>query len=214
MDFEKNMKNNFISWFCILLNIAVLSCEAPKKDPSEKNNQVEHIDSFESALPHGSSLGDTEMSDEDKLKLAEAVGKKAELIKLETLNQIIETDTSGWCLYQFWNLDCTNCLEINRYLNQLTRNQEFNSKLEIRYVNTKNLHPDQVNAYIRENEIVEEVYTISTTKLDDWATQIDQQWNGDLPALLLINNKDGSRLFYQQAFSMEELQAILGTLTL
>ena len=100
-------------------------------------------------------------------------------------------------------------MEINESLKQ-----HAIADLKIKYVNTVSLYPDQINAYIREHGIADEVYSIPTDTLDNWSTQIDATWNGALPALLLINNIDGTRLFYQQEFTREELQAILETLTL
>jgi hypothetical protein len=99
-------------------------------------------------------------------------------------------------------------------LKKITDSPEFESKLTVKYVNTRNLYPTQVNEYIREKGIIDDVFTIPTDTLDNWTQQIDAIWNGELPALLLINNTDRSRLFYQQEFSKEELQAILETLTL
>jgi thiol-disulfide isomerase/thioredoxin len=191
----------------------MMGCDS--SDNSQKENvQIERIDSFASAVPHGVSLAERELSDEDKLKLAKAVGKEAVLITIDSLKDIIEGDSSGWCLYSFWNLDCGNCMEINKNLELIKNMPEMESKLEIKYINTISLYPDQVNAYIRENGIVDEVFTIPTDKLDDWTNRFDVFWDGKLPALLLINNIDGTRLFYQQTFSKEELQAVLETLTL
>jgi len=188
--------------------LSTQSCDSTKESP-DANGQNETVDSFESALPHGSSLANIEMTDEDKLKLAKAVGKEAVLISIDSLQDIIKQDSSGWCLYNFWNLDCIKCLEINNSLKQISI-----PDLKVKYVNTISLYPEQVNAYIRENEIVDDVFSIPTDTLENWAAQIDPTWNGTFPAMLLINNNDGTRLFYQQAFSKEELEAILGTLTL
>lgn len=196
-------------WPC-LFSVGCNSSGNPPKD----NEQLQHIDSFESAVPHGSSLPAAELSYEDKLKLAKAVGKKATLITVDSLKEIIKNDTSGWCLYSFWNLDCGKCLEQNINLNKIFNSSEIESKLTIRYINTINLYPTQVNEYIRENGIVDDVFTIPTDTLDNWTREIDVFWNGELPALLLINNTDGSRLFYQQEFSGDELKAILETLIL
>ena len=202
------MKNIVYCFGCFYLIFYLQSCNSATDSP-EENTQNERIDSFESALPHGSSLPNIEMSDEDKLKLAKAVGKEAILITIDSLHDIIEQDSSGWCLYNFWNLDCIQCLEINRSLKQIEV-----ADLNVKYVNTVSLYPDQVNAYVRENGIVNEVYSIPTDTLDNWANQIDPMWNGALPAMLLINNKEGTKLFYQQEFSKDELQAILETLSL
>lgn len=207
------MKYKLFYLLSLLSIFYVISCNS-SDNSSQVNDQYEPIDSFESALPHGASLPESEMSDEDKLKLGKAVGKKAILISVDSLLEIIENDSSGWCLYTFWNLECESCLELNNSLNELIKLPEIESHIRLKYVNTINLYPDRVNAYIREKGIVEDVFTLPTNKLDNWTNKIDAKWNGDLPALLLINNYDGTRLFYPQSFSKDELLAILETLTL
>ena len=207
------MKNNFIFFIGLWSMIFASSCNSENK-PIGKNNSKAVIDSFDSALPHGSTLSNAELTDEDKLKLAKALGKKAISISLDSLQNIIKNDSSGWCLYNFWNLDCAACLSVNESLKTISANPDGPSKLNIKYVNTIGLYTDQVNTYIRENGIIDEVYTIPTDTLTDWSNEIYPVWNGDLPALLFINNTEGTRLFYQQTFSKEELQAILETLTL
>ena len=89
------MKNKLIYFLSLLSFVIANGCNSPNEAP-ETIEQVVSIDSFDSALPHGSSLGEIEMSDEDKLKLAKAVGKKAILITVDSLQYIIKNDSSGW----------------------------------------------------------------------------------------------------------------------
>ena len=66
----------------------------------------------------------------------------------------------------------------------------------------------------REKGLIREVFSIPGDTLTGWANEIYPSWNGELPAILLVNNQDGTQLFYQQTFMKEELQAILETLSL
>ena len=195
--------------FCLFALIT--SCTS-SNDAPENKVMSEPVDSFESALPHGAALPTKELSEVDKLKLAKASGKEAILVSLDSLQQIIKNDSSGWTLYQFWNLDCAQCLELNNHLHAIETESDLNFNL--RYVNTIEIFPEQVNAYIREKGLIREVFSIPGDTLTGWANEIYPSWNGELPAILLINNQDGTQLFYQQTFMKEELQAILETLSL
>ncbi len=206
------MKYGISYLFCLYIVFFGQSCDSRIHSGSDAEH-TEAIDSFESALPHGTALPSTELSDEDRLKLAKAIGKSAKLISLDSLQNIIKNDSSGWCLYQFWNLDCLDCLKINESLKTLTSPPE-QLNIKVKYINTRGLYPEQVNEYIREKGIAEEVFTVSTDTLDNWTYKIDSSWDGNLPAFLLVNHLDGTKLFYQQEFSKDELQAILETLTL
>jgi len=49
-------------------------------------------------------------------------------------------------------------------------------------------------------------------KPDELISQIDKSWNGTIPATLFVDNKNKTRLFYQQEFTYPELQAIVSPL--
>ena len=192
--------------------VIFLACES---DP-EKPSPVVTIktDSFETALPHGTALPSVELSDEDKIKIAKASGRQSSPITLDTLLELINRDTNLLIVYQFWNLDCSPCLKINDILQNLQYDSNGDSRFEIVHINTNALYPENVNAYIREKEIISSVYSLATDTLAGWSSQIDPSWTGEVPAMLIVKKSEGIRLLYQHHFEKEELEALIEPLTL
>lgn len=199
------MKSIITGICCFLL---LQGCASDKQDTTTSSKMAK-IDSFESAMPHGQSLANTELSDEDKVKLARAKGRKAEIISFDTLQQIVEQDTSGLVIYKFWNNDCQSCKRTIEALQKLQPNYFEKDAFKVIYINIDGLYPEMVNSFIREQQIVDQVYTISMDTVTNWASYFQPNWDGELPALMISNKDDGIQLFYQKEFSLEELQALL-----
>ncbi len=197
--------------FCLILALINASCSS-NNNPSS-HTEAESIDSFESALPHGKALNKEELSDEDKIKLAQANGISAKLLTFDSLKVLIEEDSSGLIIYNFWNLDCQNCKAVIEMLKSIQNENLYDIDFKTVNVNINSLFPDMVNSYIREKEIVDPVYTIEMDSIFNWTADIQNGWEGQLPAILIVNKRDGLKLFYQQSFTTEELQTILLPLT-
>ncbi len=198
--------------YIVVCTILFYSCSSEKQHNPSLSNTL--VDSFESAMPHGKPLQESELSDNDKMKLARANGITALNLPFDTLLHKIQKDTSGLVIYNFWNLDCSSCKVTIDILKKL-QYQNFNEgDFDVRHINTKSIYPEMINSFIREHDIVNQVYTISTDSIPHWPSHFQNNWDGQLPAILLVNNEDGTRLFYQKEFSLEELQTVLLPLTL
>ena len=195
----------------VLLIFLFFSCSSGNKEQSATEDNP--IDSFESALPHGKMLKERELSDEDKIKLAKATGRKAEVLTFDALKALIEEDSSGLVIYNFWDLDCQNCVSSIEMLRKIQYEVFDSLYVKVVYINTNGLFPDMVNSYIREKEIVDQVYTVAMDSIPNWSSYFQNGWEGQLPATLIVNNEDGIRLFYQKEFTIEEFQTVLLPLT-
>jgi len=199
--------------FVLLSILLSLSCTSNEKQKSsEASNKP--IDSFESAIPHGKTLLNTEFSDEDRVKLARAKGKKAENISFDSLKLLIEQDNSGLVIYNFWNIDCLTCKKTVDILKNLQHQQFEKEAFKVVYVNIDDLYPEMINSFIREKQMIDQVYTVAMDSIPNWASYFQSDWDGQLPAILIVNNLDGTRLFYEKEFTLEELQALLLPLTM
>lgn len=200
-------QNYLLLWSMIILT----TCQS---DQSQNTNNPDNpVDSFESALPHGKPLPDLELSDADKLKLAMASGREAFPISPDSLSAIIDTDSVGLIIFNFWNPDCKACYQNIENLGNLKYGSEEMLDFELIHINTDTLYPEMVNSIIREKDIIDPVFTIYNNNISDWTSMIYSSWDGQLPAVLIINKEDGTKLFYQKAFNLEELHAVLLPLT-
>lgn len=190
--------------------LGILFLSACQQGPgSDKTANATPIDSFESALPHGKALPDENLSDEEKFKLANASGRQAIEIEVDSLLDIVHNDTSGLNIYNFWNLKCEECLQVISYLESIKQEPESTSKLNLTHINTDQFNQEQVNSTIREYGIVSKVFQIKLKNSKINYAAFQSNWNGELPAILIINQEEGLQLFYQRTFTIEELQALL-----
>lgn len=200
--------------FISLLSLCILfvySCST--EDQQNTKFPDNPIDSFESAIPDGKQLPMQELSDEDRIKLAKASGKQAETLPFDTLISLIN-DTNDLIVFNFWNLDCHSCKVNIDIFEKLRHESEEAPNFQVIHINTDNLYPDMLNSYIREKAILDPVYTIDTDKVPNWKSLIHVGWDGQVPSVLIVNNEDGTRLFYEKQFTMDEFQTILLPLTL
>jgi hypothetical protein len=195
----------------VIFFIIIYSCSSEnKRNPSISKGS---IDSFESAMPHGKSLDISELSGQDKQKLAHASGIIAEVIPCDSLKKLISNDSPGLTIYNFWDLSCKSCLTNNLILKRIQSENIDSLAFKVVYVNINGNSPDMVNSYIRENEIIDKTYIVKLDTIVNWPSYFQNGWEGQLPAMMIVNNDDGTRLFYQKEFTFEEFGALLFPLT-
>ena len=68
---------------------------------------------------------------------------------------------------------------------------------------------NRLNTYIRTNNVTAEVFYSSDLSDSEWWNKIHPNWSGELPAILLLNETDGTQIFYQKQFNKEEFLTVL-----
>lgn len=193
--------------FCLIILLFACSNEHGENTKIPDNP----VDSFESAIPHGQALPETDLSDEDRLKLARASGRETMYISTDSLSSLINLDSMGLVIFNFWNLDCLACQENMKVLKQLKYSEAID--FELIHINTDTLYPEMINSFIRENQLISPVFTLQKSDTLDWQSMIYHSWDGQLPAVLVNNTEDATQLFYQKEFEVDEIRAVLLPLT-
>ena len=172
-------------------------------------NPSKPIDPNESAIPHGTTLTSPSLNEEDKQKLAKASGIIATPMNVKDLVNLIDNGSFGFNIYCLWKLDCPEC---NKLLLHLTRLKEDLDQdiMAIHHINVNVLDDqDRVNSHIRALGLINNNYILEG--LEDYASDqpYSKLFHSELPILVLVNNEDGTKLIYKQAFSFEELYALI-----
>ncbi len=189
------------------------SCE---NDKTPETVDYDNIDPIDAARPNGVVLPSQELSAEDKIKLAMAKGRTASHISIDSLVSKINDSSEKLFIYHFWKMKTPHCLEMNKRLSNLSH-EISTKKLYIELINLDDTtQSNQLNTYIREENI-----TLNTFQVDTQAENFsliekafNLRWNGEVPALFLINHSNGTNLHYQKAFEYDELYAIIQSLTI
>lgn len=202
------MKNHFLISL-VFLSICFSFCK--NNNPKEKATIV---DPFESAMPHTETNIISELSYEDKKKLANAKGKIATPISKSEMDSMIQYSNEILHIYSFFKLDSVESVKANQTV--LATQKEMGDSLF--NVILFSLDPaessNKINSYIRENDVTSEVFYSSGTLNSEWFKKIHPNWSGEVPAIFMVNQSDGTHLFYQKKFSKEELSALIQPFTL
>ena len=191
---------------CVLLN---WGC----KNNNQSDNSEQKVD-HSTAIPDGSSVTDAQLSDADKMTLANVNGKNADVISMKDLNAMFEHSDEQLHIYSFWKNHNLNCTEVNRTLLEIQK-EVGDSTLRIIFVNLDDSSKKPlVNAFIREYGVTSNVFVTSDSLNIDWYNQIHMSWSGEVPAIYLKNKTDGIDLFYQKKFTAEELSVLIQPFTL
>ncbi|MFK7772167.1 MAG: hypothetical protein AB8F94_08505 [Saprospiraceae bacterium] len=197
------MKNHF------LLGLIILSiCFSFCKNNNQKDNATK-VNPFESAMPHTETDLSSELSQEDKKKLANAKGKSAIPVSENEMDSMIQYSNQILHIYSFFNIDSIESVKANQTV--LSTQKEMGDSLFQVVLFSMNRPNDlnKINSFIRENDVTSEVYYSSDTLNATWFRKIHPNWSGEVPAIFLVNQTDGTHLFYQKTFSKEELSTLI-----
>lgn len=187
-----------------LFFICFLSCKTETERMHEK------------ALPHSiearENTAPTRLSEDDKKLLAAAKGRTVSSLNYSQLANRLEFASEKLHIFNFWRLKCDACDENNRHLEQL-QTIVGATRVKIIHVNMDEKYAqDEVNAYIREVGMVGDIYQLE--KNQGVVNKLGIEWDTELPAMYLVNNTEEVKLYYQQSFTFEELEAVVQPLVL
>lgn len=202
------MKNHFLLGL-VLLSICFSFCK--------NNNQKEKatkVDPFESAMPHTETDLNSELSQEDRKKLANAKGKSAIPISESEMDSIIQYSDQILHVYSFFHSDSIESIKANEVI--LSTQKEMGDSLfkVILFSLDQADHLPNINSFIRENDVTSDIFYSSDTLNSSWFRKMHPNWSGEVPALFMVNQSDGTHLFYQKKFSKEELSTLIQPFTL
>lgn len=201
------------TWYCLLVGIICLLACSPEKKPEQ---QAKVVNPHEAVFPHVESerTAAGALSQQDRQKLKAAAGRQAEALHIEGLNRMLDSLGGMLHMLNFWSLDCRDCLVQNAMLEE-AQAQLGDSVLWINHINVDDLErtPD-INASIRAQGLVNPCQILQTDSLYNWSNWVQVNWDGSLPAFVLVNQEEGIRLFYQKTCSSEEFLALLQPFTL
>ncbi len=181
----------------VVFSIALSSCGSGTSEPDL------------SAIPHAKALPSTELSEADKTKLQNAAGKQVDAINMTDLQNMLSSSTNKLYVYAFWHTACKVCLNNIDNLKKVAA-EIGPEKMQVITLNMGE-NAKKVNLMVRSQNIAFETYQLKINT-DNWNTLLDENWDGSLPALFLVNNSEEIFLKYYKAMEVSELDAIIQTL--
>jgi hypothetical protein len=186
-------------FFSLLLSLFFGMAQSSCKNETSRNHAA--------ALPQNKLSEAAPLTAEEAQQLARAKGKTATPVRASELLKITAGDTTALVAVVFWKMACQPCLTVQRRVQdvQLKMGEDRLKVLSV------NLNPAgeaaAVQLFLRTSGITAPVFQITDTG-SGWQTSVAAEWQGQLPALLL-KSRDGWQQFYQEAFSVDELTALV-----
>ena len=141
---------------------------------------------------------------------AQAVAQKAEIIKLDKLQKIIEAKSDKIQVINFWATWCAPCVKELPLFEKL--NESGADKVKVTLVSMDldlDPNPDKVYKFITRKKIQSEVLILDEKDPNSWINKIEKEWSGALPATIIINPKTGKRKFVGKELQEGDLERLI-----
>lgn len=192
----------------LVLSLLIISC---------KNDVASEEDLAEIVAPHAEAESGDELTDEDREKLKTAVGKSVDIISFTDLEKRFDTDNDTLYIYNFWATWCAPCIKEMPYFEQIIE-ENADKKIKLVFVSMDFLKDleDRVVPFVREKGIIAECVLLDEKELTmtEWINRLSKDWEGEIPATLMIKGSAGIKEFYAREFTFNQLQAIVTPLVI
>jgi thiol-disulfide isomerase/thioredoxin len=135
--------------------------------------------------------------------------QKAEQIKLKDLQEVINSPTEHIQVINFWATWCAPCVKEMPLFEKL--NAE-NKNVDVTLVSMDydlDPNPEKVHRFMARKKLQSKVVILAESDPNSWIEKIDKNWEGALPATLVINTKTGKRKLVQQELHEGELEKLI-----
>lgn len=134
---------------------------------------------------------------------------KAEVIKFDRLENLIQKNGDNIQVINFWATWCAPCIKEIPYFEALP--DTFDGRtLKVTLINIDFVEKlDKVNSFIERKEITSDVLLLDNIDYNSWIDKVDKSWSGAIPATLLVDSKTGKRKFIEGELKEEDLNNIL-----
>lgn len=143
------------------------------------------------------------------LLLQAASAQSAELVKLDGLQQRVQTDKSQIQVINFWATWCAPCLKELPLFERLNADRKDVKVVLVSMDMDLDPDPEKVRKFVGRKKIQSEVLILNERNPNQWIEKIDKSWSGALPATLILNNRNGKRKFVERELHDGDLEKLI-----
>jgi thiol-disulfide isomerase/thioredoxin len=136
-------------------------------------------------------------------------GQSGELVKLDKLQQTIQSEKNQIQVVNFWATWCAPCLKELPLFEKLNQDRGDVHILLVSMDMDLDPDPEKVRKFILRKKIQSKVLILDERNPNQWIDKVDKGWSGALPATLVINNKNGKRKFVERELHKGELEKLI-----
>jgi thiol-disulfide isomerase/thioredoxin len=134
---------------------------------------------------------------------------QVKLLSLDQLDARIEQGKDTVYVVNFWATWCAPCIKELPYFEKLNTNYK-NKPLKVILVSVdfKSKLEKEVIPFVKRNQLNTEVFLLNEKSEQEYIERVSKSWTGSIPATLIFNKQKGTRNFYEQEFTFEELEKV------
>jgi thiol-disulfide isomerase/thioredoxin len=138
-----------------------------------------------------------------------AAAQEAKEIKLNDLQQLINSPSEHIQVINFWATWCAPCVKEIPLFEALRKENEAVDVTLVSMDYDLDPNPDKVNRFIARKKLQSKVVILAETDPNSWIDKIDRDWQGALPTTLVVNTKTGKRKLVQKELHEGELEKLI-----
>lgn len=139
----------------------------------------------------------------------EAAAQKAEVVKLDKLQQIMEAKSDKIRVINFWATWCAPCIKELPLFEKLHAERPDVKVTLVSMDLDLDPNPEKVYKFIDRKKLQSEVLLLNEQNANSWIGKIDKNWSGALPATIVINQKTGQRKFIERELHEGDLEKLI-----
>ena len=135
--------------------------------------------------------------------------QKAEVVKLDQLQNFIQSKTDHIKIINFWATWCAPCIKELPLFEKLGQDR---SDVKVTLVSMDldlDPNPEKVHKFVARKKLQSKVLILDAKDPNSYIDQIDKSWSGALPATIIINGKTGQRKFVGKELHEGELEKLI-----
>lgn len=131
------------------------------------------------------------------------------LVKLAEIEKILKTESDQIQVINFWATWCGPCIKEMPLIENLGQQR---SDIRITLVSLDldlDASPEKVYRFVERKGIKSTVLILDEQDPNSWINKIEKEWNGSLPATIVVNTKTGKRVFVGKELKEGELETMI-----
>lgn len=133
--------------------------------------------------------------------------QEVKTLEIDKLYQRFEIGKDTTYIINFWATWCAPCIAEMPYFEKLqSKYQHTPLKVIFLSLDFKSQLESRVRPLVKKMNFKSEVYLADKKNEQEFINQVNKDWEGAIPATLIVNKGKDIRKFYQQEFSFESLE--------
>lgn len=150
--------------------------------------------------------GDNSASSSYDVEKKVSSGIELNIYDYQGLEPLLSTDSKMVYVVNFWATWCAPCVKELPFFEKInTEYAHRNVEVLLVSLDFPNKYDSQLKPFIIDKGLKSRVVALNDPDANTWIPKVSETWSGAIPATLIFN-KD-KRMFYEKAFTFEELQA-------